>query len=387
MSQQSILIDSFHHAKPRYGSTASHAFDVLAPVRHQTLSDPAYPIKREVSSQGTPAFDTEILFQLPNSGFLHHMELRTVLADTTTENYSDYPGAVICDEVEYRSDNEILHQYKYAPVFNYYLSKLKNEETRDKVLLACGGTNVGTSGPTTVMTPIPTFHDPLINPGCRPLNLSKFKKAPELIIKTRTLANSVKPTSTGGSITSMVLVMWMSETSYNHRAWVNSLDSFHHAIDFSTNVLNSVANSTATNIDISGFNGNNKRLIVTQRAESEVDTNKQYYIHTEIDELKTILDGHEEFVFKTKEEGEADYIKYSHGYGFSSTLGYPYIVPYSYFASPQYQHINMGGLHSARVHKHQLKITHSVGASQYIDVLAIKSAIYKYVDGGMVRLL
>ena len=387
MSQSSILLDSFQHSRSRFGKTASGAVNVLHPKRHITLQHSAFPIKRQITSTSTVAFDSEILFKLPASGFVHGMALRSVLADTTTADYSDYPGAVITDEVEFRSDNEILHQYKYPPVFNYYLSKLKSEEARDKVLLATGGVNTGLSGPITVMTPIPTFFDPVLNKGARPLNLSRFKKAPELIIKTRTLANSVKPTSTGGAISSMVLVLYISDTSINHKRAINSVEAWHNAPDFATNEKNVVVTATQTFIDVSGFNGLNTRFLLTNRLVSEVDTNKQYYVQGEIGELKTRLDGHEEYVFRTKEEGELDFIYYGHGKGFNSTIGYPYIVPWGYAHTPDYLYSNTGGLHSSRVNKSEVGVTHALGANSYIDVLAVKQAIFKYKDGGMVRLL
>lgn len=388
MSQQSVQLDSFLHTAQRFGSTAERGVDVLGTKKHQTLVAAAYPIKREISSDGSVGFAKEITFKLPSAGYMHYLEVKSLLDQTTTENYSDYPGAVICDEVEFKADNETLHQYKYPPVFQYYLSRLKSEEAIDKVLLSTGGTNVGTAADIYVSTPIPGFWDPILVPGARPLNLSKFKKAPELKITTRTLANSVKPTSTGGAISSMWIVVWMSESSSSlknlHLAKAND---FHHSIDFYTNELNSVATATATNIDISGGKGNIKKLFVNSRTVTDVDTNKQYYSNNEIDYIKTSLDGHEEWVFKVKEEGESDFIKYNHGYGYNSTLGYPYIVPYGYFGTPMYGVSHTGGVHSAKVHKHEIIVYQSNGANEYIDILGIRSAIYKYDNGNMIRLL
>jgi len=389
MSQQSVHLDSFMHTSHRFGSTGSHAVDVLGTQKHATLVAPSYPIKREISSDGTAAFGGEVTFKFPSAGYVHRVEIRTVLADTATADYSDYPGAVIVDTVELRADNETLHQYPYAAVFQYYLSKLKSEEARDKVLLSVGGVNVGQTGPTTVMTPIPTFFDSVMIKGARPLNLSKFKKAPELKLTMRSLANSAKNGSTGGAITSMTIVVWMSESSSTLKNMHMANDNdFHKSIDFYVNDLNTVVTSTATNIDISGCKGNIKKLFIYSRTVADVTGNdKQYFSNNEIDIIKTSLDGHEEFVFKTKEEGESDYITYNNGHGYNSTLGYPYIVPYGFFATDQYATSHTGGIHSAKVHKHEIIITHSVGGDEYVDILGIRSAIFKYDNGNMIRLL
>jgi len=376
------------HTSNRFGSTGSHSVDVLGTVKHATLIAAAYPIKREISPIGAVAFGDEIVFRLPSAGYCHGIALQAVLHDTATEDYSDYPGMAITDMVDFDADNESLHQYPFAPVIQYYLSKLKSEEARDKVLAAAGGVNVGQSGPTTVTCPIPTFFDHIMVKGARPLNLSKFKKAPEVKLTMRTLANSVKASSTGGAIDSMKLIIWMSESSSVLKNLHMSNDNdFHKSIDFYVNDLTSVANTTATDIDISGCKGNIKKLFITSRTVGDVDTNKQYFSNNEIDVLKTSLDGHEEFVFKYKEEGELDYIMYNDGHGYSSTLGYPYIIPYGFFATPNYQTSHVGGVHSAKIGKHEIIVTHSVGAPEYIDVVGIRSAIFKYDSGNMIKLL
>lgn len=387
MSQQSVHFDSFLHSNKRFGQTAKSSYDPLFPKSHISIVAPIYPIKRELSSRDTVAFGNEVTFKLPSSGFVHNLSLKTLLAQTTTENYSDYPGLSIIDEVHFVSENETLHQYKYNPTIQYFMSMMNNEECVDKLLLAAGGTNVGTAADVYVLSPIPTFFDGLLVKGASPLNLSKFKKAPELRIKLRTLANSVKPTSTGGSITSMKLVLYMTETTSTLKNLHNSKISYHNSIDFSTNVLNNATTATALDIDVTGIKGNVKRLFLTQRSVANVGTNKQYFVNTEIGSIKTVLDGHEEFVFQQKEEAEYDYLIYNQGKGFNSTLGYPYVIPYSYFPVKDYQQHHIGGIHSAKLGKHEIKVTQSTGANQYIDVLGIRSAIYKYTNGGMVRLI
>lgn len=388
MSQQGVMIDSFRHSAPRYAQTAKGHIDPLETDIHMSLSSVAYPIKREITSDNTPAFGGEVTFKFPSSGYVHSVAIRVVLAQTTTENYSDYPGAVIVDTVELRADNEQLHQYKYDTVFPYYVSKLKDEDARDKLLLTCGGTNTGTSADITVMIPIPTFFDHICVPNARPLNLAKFDKQPDLKLTMRSLANSVKPTSTGGSITSMTMVLYMSDAHPEVKGrHLRKLNDFHHTVDFYTNSLNSVATSTATYIDVSGCKGLIKKFMTFTRTVTDVDTSKQYYSFNEIDEIKTRLDGHEEYVFKTKEEGELDFINYNHGEGFNSTVGYYYWIPYHYAYSGGYGIMNTGGVHSAKVNKHELKITHSIGANEYIDVLGIRSVVYKYDSGTMIKLL
>ena len=386
MSAQSVYFDSFSHSAPRYANSAGKFVDVLGTEKHISLSQSVYPIKRELSADGSPDFAKTVIYKLPSSGYIHKIELKTLLAQTTTENYSDYPGAAIPFRIELRADNETLHLYNYAPAFQYYLSKLNNEEAIDKILLAAGGTNIGTAAATYVMTPIPTFFDMVMIKGARPLNLNKFRKNPELHVTFRSLADSVKATSTGGAITSAWIVCWMSETNTTMKnVHKNKTIDFHKSIDFYTNTNNSVAQNTETYIDISGAKGLLKRAFCTLTLDSTI-TAKGYLANVELSYLKTDFDGHVEWVFRQKEEGETDYIAYNHGKGFHSTLGYPYIVPFGYYGSPSYVLNNIGGLHSAKVHKNQLVVYQANAASNF-DVLVIRAAIFKYIDGGMSRLL
>jgi hypothetical protein len=391
MSIQSIQLDSFQHAKPRFSDTAHTHIDVLGTKRHISLQAPAYNIKREISVDNTAGFNTEMRFRLPSSGYLHHMELKCQLNITATKGYCNYIGGALVDEVEFKSDNEDIHKYKYPPVFQYYLNQLKTEDAIDRTLTSIGGLETGRSPNTAdiyVQTPIPFYGDSICVPGTAPMNLSKFKKAPELIIRTRTLANCIVATSTGGAIDNAWLVCYMSETSSSQKqAHQEKVNDFQKSIDFYTNEMNTVATATGTFIDISGAKGQLKKLMVFNRLASTVDDNSAYFTNVAIDELKTRVDGSEDYVFKQAIEGQRDFIIHNFGKGYSSTLGYPYIVNYGYAESEFYGVSNVGGIHSGRLHKNEIKVTHSLGANGYIDVLAIRSAHFKYINGQLVRLL
>jgi len=387
MSSQSVQLDSFLHTSKRFGATAKQGVDVLGTKKHVTLVAPAFPIKRQITSDGNVAFASDSVFKLPSSGYCEGLEVKSFLTQTTTQPYANYIGAVLPYEINLMADQETLHEYKYPPVFIYWLSKLKGEEARDKQLLAVGGTALGTAGTSYVMTPIPTFFDQIVAPGATPLNLSKFKKSPHLIYKCRTLAASVISGSTGGAITSQWLICYLSESSPAlknlHKARVSD---FHKSINFYTNELNAVETATATSIDISACKGNIKRLMVMARLTSELDAEAYYVLH-EVDSIRTRVDGAEDWVFQQAEEGEADFLRYNHGEGFNSTLGYPYIIPYGHSNTKQYATNHVGGMHSAKINKHEIEIVHSGGAQKKIDILAIQSAIFKYDDGNMIRLL
>jgi len=395
MSNSSIYLDSFSHAAKRFGNSAAVAIDPLKPTRHATLRAPVFPLKREFKSQTTADFDTEIVFKLPKSGYVHHIDVKFKLATTGVADYADYIAAVIPKTIDLRQDSNEIHKYEYAPAFNYYLSKCKSEEARDRILAATGGVNYGnTGGGLTVgeddepVAPIPTSFDPIVNPGCAPLNLSKLRSDVELVITTRPANQCYQTSATGYAITAAYIVLYMSETSPDLKeVHKQTPELFHMGIDFYTKVLNPVVTSTITDIDITGTRGLIKKILLINRLQTDVATGTViYYANKSIDYVKTKIDGAEDFVFKSRHEGIADQVKLAHGKGFNSTIGYPYIIPFSYIAQKNYGVNNYGGMHASKFNKAELEVYHSeAGADTYIDVLAIESAIYKYENGMFIR--
>jgi len=386
MSQAGIYFDSFSHSSKRFAETAKHGIDPLGFRKHVTHVAPIYPKKLELSNEGTAAFGSEVIYKFPTSGYVHHVVIKNYLAQTTTEKYCPITGAGMIESIKLECDGNTIMDYKYAPVFQYYLSKLNSEEARDKCLLAAGNGQDSTAAAIYTCVPIPMFFDPIMCPGISPLNLSKFKKAPELKITYRTLANSIVATSTGGSITSSKMLLYMSESTPTQKRSHNEQDYWYNSIDFYTNEGNTVATATATNIDVSGMSGQIKKQLVIARLSSDVTANT-YFSNKEIGALKLDLDGHIEDIFKQKEEGEIDYIIYNQGRGYQSTLGYPYVIPNVHFVDKNYATNNLSGLHSAKINKHQINVTHALGANGDVSVLGIRSAIYKHMEGTMERFI
>jgi len=388
MSHSGIYHDSFDHTIKRYGRSAGAPFDPLASRLHVTHDVSIFPKKLELSNEGTLAPDTEVTYKLPTSGYLHHIALKQVLTATATANYSDYPAFNYIKKVKLEVDGNTLQDYHYEQVIMYYLMKLNDEEARDKVLTMAGGSGTTTTSATTVVAPIPLFFDPIVAPGVGPLNLAKFQKPPELKITYRATSETLENTATGGGLTSSRMLLYMTDTTQSRKRKHNEKDYFYKSVDFVTNNRNTVATATETDIDISGFAGMVQRVIVQCRAvATAVGTNNDAYTLSEIDTLKVDLDGHVEHVFRTAQEGEQDFINYNHGKGFSSTLGYPYIIPHVNFAERDYATAHIGGIHSSKVNKHLLKVQHSVGADAYVDVLGLRNAMFVYKNGTMERLL
>lgn len=381
----SIHIDSFEHTKPRYANTAKVAVDPLAPTRHDTLVAPIFPQKRELSNEGTVVLGNEVIYKFPTQGYVHNVSIKNNWAQTTTASMSLYRGASSIKEVELNADGETLQKFHFKPAFEYYMSKFE-EEAVDKILLAVGSNFDTTTATSTTITPIPLFFDPFLVPGVEPLNLGKFKTQPELRITYETATNCTLPTGTGASITASKLVLYMSETAPVLKNMHNKDDYYHKSIDFYTNVNNNISNTTETSVDISGFKGQQKRLYLKLGTQANKVTNKVYFgANQEIDYLKTDWDGHQEDVFKHKEEAELDYIFYNHGKGASTALGYGQIIPLSYHLEKKYGTNNVGGVHSSKINKNQLVVYHSIGATCVLDVLGVISALFMYDNGTMVK--
>jgi hypothetical protein len=322
-------------------------------------------MKREINPETSATLGTQIRYKFPTTGYVHNIAIKNGWAQTTTASMSAYYGAVSIARVEIESGGEIIAQYHYKPVFEWYLGKLDGEEAMDKMLLAAGGTFDTSTATSYTMVPIPTFFDPILIKGVAPLNLSKFKTQPELVITYESATDSTLPTGTGAAISSSKMVLYMSDTSSVLKNLHNNEDYFYKSIDFYTNVKNDIATATETDIDISGLKGQIKMLYLRSSTKANVDTAKVYYSNQEIGSVKTNMDGHEEQIFRQKEEGEFDNIIYGRGKGFNSTLGYGYIVPYSYYQGEGMLSNNVGGIHSSKVNKHVLKITHAIGANCY----------------------
>lgn len=389
MSQASLHIDSFDHTKRRYASTAIVSVDPLLPARHQTHVAAIYPLKRQISAEGTPTLGETVDFKFPTSGYVHHIAIKVNYGTTVTADVSAYIGMSAIEEVEFRSDNETLMKYKYHPVILYYLSKLENEEALDKILLASGGSAPDTTAAAVdTIVPIPLFFDSTMIKGVAPLNLSKFKKQPHLSVTFKAAANVILSGGSGADIVNAQMVLYMSETASVLKNLHNKDDYFYKSIDFYTNTGNTVATATDTDLDISGLKGQIKRVMLSLRLSSDVaSTANVFFALKQFDYIKTNFDGHEDWVFRTTQESEFDYIMYNHGKGFSSTLGYPVFIPYSFHPEANYALNNVGGIHSSKVNKHILTLNHSLGANGSVDVLGIRSAIFKYDNGTMIRLL
>jgi len=389
MSQSGIYFDSFAHAVPRYGESAANAHDPLAFRRHETHVAPIYPKKLELSNEGTAALDTEVIYKMPTSGYLSYVAIKNVYSQTTTADYSNYTGMAAIKKVKLEVDGNTLMDYSYNTAIIYYLSKLRDEEARDQVLAAAGG-----AGPTTTtaahptIVPIPLFFDPIMCPGVGPLNLAKFQKAPELKITYRAGTQIRDTGATGMGIDSSRMVLYMSETTPAQKRIHNQSDYWFKSIDLYTNEDNVIPTATATDVDVSGMAGSVKKVMVTMRTAANITANNRFTL-ANIDVLKTDMDGHIEHQFRTAEEGELDYVIYTKGKSFSSTLGYPYWIPHSFFAEESYATNFVGGIHSAKINKHQINVTQTFAgaADGNFSVLGIRSAIYKYTNGTMERLL
>ena len=388
MSHTSFHLNSFAHAAPRYAkSAAGDPVDPLGEKAHATYVAAVYPLKREIRAKNTVALGEEVIYELPKSGYLSHIALKNGFGTTTTVDMSDYPAFAAIKEIRLYCDNDEIQHYRYKPVIDYYLTQLPNEESVDKVLAAAGGTACGTSSAAIMtMAPVPLFFDPIICPGVAPLNLAKFSKSMELRVTYEAAADIVLPTAGGADLASSVMVLYMHETVEALRAAHKTRDTFYNALDFGTLPAKVVATATKTDVDVSGLKGQIKRYYIRSNLTTNLTTAHVFFANQEIGEIIDDLDGSEEYVFKHKEEGEFDYLMYNHGRGYSSTLGYPYLIPYTYTKEKASATHNVGGLHSGTVNNHNLYITHAVGANCTLDIVALRSAIFVFSEGSMQRI-
>jgi len=383
--------DSFSHSKPRFVESAVNVIDPLVDNRHFSHSSSVHPVVRFLSSQGSASLGNTVIYQLPTTGYVHSMAIANDFAQTGTADMIPYVGAACISRIVLRAGSETLHDYDYVDALNYLLKNVGNEESITRIMEAAGGSACDTTSAAipNLMAMIPTAFSALL--GCKPLILHKLSVRCELEVTYRTQAQCSLATATGGAISNSQLVLWMSESGDNLREAHQKEAIVHKSIDFRTFKSTAVSTGSETSLDLSGFPGLIKRLSVRCSLSSEIDSSTpiNYFNNQVIDTVKTDVDGAEETVFQDARQGELTSIIYNQGKAQSSTLGYTYTVPLSLHTTESkitHKH-NVGGLHSSKVNKFLLKVTHSLGANAEVGITAIIAALFQYKNGQLKRLL
>jgi len=383
--------DSFKHSTPRFVESSAQKIDPLVDNQHFSHVDAVFPVVRFFSSQGTASLGNTIVYQLPTTGYLHEMCIQNDFAQTTTADVIPYVGACSISRIVLRAGSETIHDYDYVDALNYLLSQVGDEESITQIMEAAGGSACDTTSAAipNLMALIPTAFSGLM--GNKPLALHKLSVRVELEVTYRSAVQITLATGSGASISNSQLVCYMSDAGDTLKNSHLNEAVIQKSIDIRTYKSSAITTATETSLDISGFPGLIKKLNIRLSKSADIDSSTpiNYFSNQVIDTLKTDVDGDSEVVFQDVNQGKMLSIVYNQGKAQSSTLGYTYCVPYSLHTTESklcHKH-NTGGLHSSKVNKNKLKITHSLGENAECGVTAIISALYQYKNGQLKRLL
>jgi len=383
--------DSFQHAKPRFQDSAIRQVDPLIKNAHLSYKSSVYPVIRYISSQTSATLGQTVIYQLPQSGYISELVIQNDFAQTTTADNIPYVGACCIDRIVIRCGSETIHDYSYVDALTYYLKQMESEETITQVMEAAGGAACDTTAAaiTNLCAPVPWAFSAMM--GCDPLALHKLSDRVEVEVTYKSASDITLASGSGSAISNSQIICYMSNASDNlkreHFNEAMAIKSF----DIRTFKSTAISTATQTSLDISGFPGLIKWLSVRSSLSADIDSSTpiNYFNLQAIDTLVTSVDGDEETVFQDARQGEITSILFNQGKPQSSTLGYTYAVPLSLhtFESKKGHVHNVGGLHSSKVNKFELKVTQSTGADCEVGVTAIIAALYQYKAGGLKRLL
>ena len=382
--------DSFHHSKRRFVDNASLVVDPLLNDNFMSYADSVYPRKRRLASQGTASLGNVVTYQLPSSGYLHELSVQNDFAQTTTQDVIPYVGCACISRVQIRNGSEVLHDYDYVDALNAYLTDVGDEESITKIMDQSGGAAVDTtSGAISgLQAIIPSGWSGLM--GCQPIALHKLDSRVEVEITYRTAAQITISGGSGAAISNSKIICWMSDAGDNLKSKHRQQNMSVKTIDFKTFKSTAVSTGSETDLDISGLSGLIKRLTVRASLSADIDSSTpiDYFNNQVMTDIKTLIDGDEEIVFDNQYEGGLDAIIYNQGKPQSSTLGYIYTVPYTLHTeeSKKTNVHNTGGLHSSKVNKNQLRVTHSLGENAEIGVCGLVATKWEYKNGQIFRL-
>ena len=348
------------------------------------------PRKLTIETQATADFGRELQFDLINNGSYAYGEilLKTQVSNTVSAGYSPYLALSMIDRVQLVSgDNRTIMDYDYASVMKSIFSTLKAEE-KSHLLTGLSTASGGTSfSGETFYALIPMFWSRFWNPSGEngkdyfPLYLTSGGST-RIIITLKPLADCLASGATSGGLVSASLQCYVRsvnpEIALRHKGHVEKYE-YHTAVP-KTMISTTVADSTATNINLKSLAGNNiTKFVILQSPVADRDTNNVYFENeTACDSFILELNNDETFEVQNSREAIADKMIMGNITENTDTIQ---IINFSQFNDPR---IYSGALNTSNLQTFTLKnYTQTTGASQYVDVIAMIHASYHIKNGNL----
>lgn len=348
------------------------------------------PRKITLETQATADFGRDLDFKLINSGNYAYGEvlLKCSFSNTSTANYSSYLSMSMIDRVQLISgDNRTIMDYQYEPVMKAIMSQIKAEE-KSHLLTGFSDATEGTAiAGEYKYALIPLFWSRYFNPSgedAKPFPLYLCAGGDVTVrITLKPLANCLLSSATGGGLSTAQLLCYVQtvdpEVALRHKAHVDKYE-YHCSIP-KTLMSNSVADSTATNINIKSLAGNNiVKLTITQSPASDRDSASYIYFENEtaIDSYKLEINNDEVHEVGDVKEAIVDKVIMGKINENTDTI---HVIPFSQFNDPR---IYSSSLNTSNLQTFTLKeVTQSTGATQYVDVCAWIHGAYTIKNGNL----
>jgi hypothetical protein len=361
--------------------------DVLFPQQHSSIPAALGSEFKFVGPNNVPAFNTQVVFDLPKTGYIAEIFLEFNL-NAGTGNYTTYPALSFIDRVSLlaQSGNE-LHDYDYVTVMQTIFANM-HDAPKNTILQASGGTAFASGR---CVCPIPTWfsqlahsNNDLMSNSPLPAHLLNGKMRLEVNLKA--LADVIDAGASGThGINSMRL--W-----YLHYQVDDNLRNSHFqkrgsynakAVDWQTNINNAVTASTATNFDISGFHGSLHTLYVMNKSTINKTTANDYYLLSDINDSRLLADGDQLYDTDSNNTQLLQGL-FTDGIVVDSTLGEPLVINFGYADSNNKAKHYVGSLHLNDVNQFEIDSL-NCSATGFIDVCGEFDVNYEIDSSGNIR--
>ena len=383
-----IIIQSQQDFDAKYltPTNAKEIVDFFSP-KDLKIAAPSGFKKRKIQPIGSPSSsggDT-LVFQVANSGMLSDAFLEIGIAATSGGNYAANVGLGYPSRVRLLHSGQELCNYEYSAVTQVKLGRMPVEQSA-RIYTAAGGAAAATAK---------RVYCPLWLPGgsighsrgdqTTPLPLFMSSEALQLEIDVRTVANLLASGGSGSSITSVKLVYYELNVSDEEKQRIKSQPWKMYYEDMVTLSQTSIATSTLTTLDISGFKNSIKSLAFPCVTVANQDTNHTYVLNTNYDSAELLADGirlwYSEYANETIFE---ELLLNRSKTGSDAVLGKCQEISFNKIFS---QDVYSGALNTSPIKKLEFAVTQSQGANIYVKPTAVRNCFIVYQDNGFKRIL
>lgn len=381
-----IVLQAQHQYSAKFQETGIQAGKILDDLDPSNNYAAQYGFwrKRYCSATGSSSDAGDTKFVIPSQGLLLDIGIEVSLGATSGGNYSPNMATQYISNVKVEHGSNELHNYAYAPVYEYISSKWSNER-KTRTQLASGGSASGSA--VVGYTPLFAFFTSWRHPANdipSPLPLVCCKGDVFVVTLTnRGVANILASGGSGGSLTSLRLVYWELVVDSSAIDVISKKMQSgkwkYFSMDWQTPSSSTVATATLTTLDLSGLQGDLKALAISVKLASDESTNHNYYINKAWTAGELKADDQSLYKFSTSNERIFDDLVFNKSkWGADSTNG---VCDTIEFDRRSDDHSYSGSFPTSASKKLTLDVTHALGANANVYPCGVFNRYYIYRNG------